>query len=457
METFKKIWDDSCFERYSFYILIVIELLMSFTFLGYIRIPPISITIAYLPILIAGCIFGPLQSVIVSLVFGIASMFKASAAYVLSADAVFSPFLSGSAVNSFVLSIGTSVLFGLAVGMAFRFARKRKYGRIWIGVVSAISPKIHSLLVYTAMGWLFPELGYDYRSTFHWNLNDMVFAIICVLSVELLGVIYRSDTVRNVRMCINESVNNPYASAKMSFCFIMFALFMLSMSVSAAVYFSKRESYMLQQHHVKVSEVIYTDLLLLQIQFLIAMLALDVLTVILLFCLYKYMSYKEYKGEIDDLTGVMRRRMFLYHCDKAQKENGSGLDRTGWFLFVDADYFKEINDTFGHSVGDTVLKEIAQKLQCVFGEHGKVGRIGGDEFAVLIDAPMPKQELGQRLERFLKDVSEAIPDQKISCSIGAYEFTFPQNVKYLLKETDRMLYKAKERGRACFVIKTKQE
>ena len=65
-----------------------------------------------------------MASVIVGAVFGLASMYKASASYVLPADAVFSPFLSGSPVASFLLSVGTRVFFGLVIGLAF-FSRKK--------------------------------------------------------------------------------------------------------------------------------------------------------------------------------------------------------------------------------------------------------------------------------------------------------------------------------------------
>ena len=129
MKIAKKIWGDSCFDRYFLGILIAIELLMSFTFLGYIHIPPISVTIAYLPILVAGCLFGPVHAIIVGIIFGIASMYKASAFYVMPADAVFSPFLSDSPVNSLLLSIGARALFGFLIGIAFIFAKKRKYYR----------------------------------------------------------------------------------------------------------------------------------------------------------------------------------------------------------------------------------------------------------------------------------------------------------------------------------------
>ena len=157
------------------------------------------------------------------------------------------------------------------------------------------------------------------------------------------------------------------------------------------------------------------------------------------------MAYNEYMGDLDALTGVMGRRMFLYHCEKAQKTSRPDQKRTGWFLFVDADYFKTINDTFGHSVGDQVLQEIAVNLQRMAGDDGTVGRLGGDEFAVLIESSM-------RLDQFLQRISCALAGKRISCSIGAYEFVFPQNIKYLLEETDNILYKAKERGRACYVM-----
>ena len=448
----KKLWNDSCFVRYSLGILIAIELLMSFTFLGYIHIPPISVTTAYIPILVAGCLFGPLQSVIVGLTFGAASMYKASASYVMPADAAFSPFLSSSPVNSLLLSVGTRALFGLLIGLAFLLARRRKHFRLWAGMISMFAPMIHSLLVYTAMGILFPELGYHYHSALQWDWEDGVFAAICVATVEILWAIYQSKTIQHIKLCIDQSIHSPYSSKKMNLFFALLESFVICMAVFAANYFSERESFMLNQHGIAVSSSISADLLHLQIQFLFASLSLNAISVILLMSIYKYMAYNEYIGDLDALTGVMGRRMFLYHCEKAQKTIRTGQERTGWFLFVDADYFKSINDTFGHSVGEHVLKMIAANLQQIVGEDGKVGRIGGDEFAVIIETPMPQQELRRRLDQFLTALSGTLDSRTISCSIGAYEFVFPQNVKDLLTETDNILYQAKENGRACYVM-----
>lgn len=78
--------------RYIFGFLIALELFMSFSFLGYIHIEPISMTFSYIPVLIAGCVLGPKESTITGTVFGLASMWKASALYVTRGDAIFSPF-----------------------------------------------------------------------------------------------------------------------------------------------------------------------------------------------------------------------------------------------------------------------------------------------------------------------------------------------------------------------------
>ena len=154
-------------DRYLFTTLLAIEFLMSFTFLGYIHIEPISITIAYIPILIAGCFLGAGQATAIGLFFGLSSMYKASAYYVMPLDKVFSPFLSGYPLGSLLLSVGTRALFGWLVGMLFMLAKKLRHPRIGIGVVSALSPKVHSILVYSAMEFLFPELGYNFAYAFH--------------------------------------------------------------------------------------------------------------------------------------------------------------------------------------------------------------------------------------------------------------------------------------------------
>ena len=98
------------------------------------------------------------------------------------------------------------------------------------------------------------------------------------------------------------------------------------------------------------------------------------------------------------------------------------------------------------------LKQIAESLKNIFSSYGAVGRVGGDEFAVIINEKMTKEQLEEQLKKFLLDISTILPERTVSCSIGVYHFGFPKSQKELLTRTDDALYKAKEKGRACYVI-----
>ncbi len=176
------------------------------------------------------------------------------------------------------------------------------------------------------------------------------------------------------------------------------------------------------------------------------MLALNFILLILILMVYRYMKFREYTGELDFLTGIMGRRLFLHTCLRSQKSHAGSA---GWFLVCDLDYFKHINDKYGHSVGDEVLKQFAEHLQNTFRFCGFVGRIGGDEFTVMLDINLSSDQLEHLLTQFLRDISGILEQVTVSCSIGAYRFVFPQEIKHLLTETDRVLYQAKENGRAC--------
>ena len=108
--------------------------------------------------------------------------------------------------------------------------------------------------------------------------------------------------------------------------------------------------------------------------------------------IYQYMKYREYQGEIDFLTGVMGRRLFLQHCQNIQSDQRIH-GHQGWFLFLDVDWFKQINDKLGHMAGDETLKKFAMFLKEQFEPYGAVGRVGGDEFAVMIEEEMSQEVL----------------------------------------------------------------
>lgn len=149
----------SAFDTYIFIILICIEILMSFTFLGYIHIPPISLTFAYIPILIAACLFGPVQSTILGAVFGLASMYKSSAYYVMPSDMIFSPFLSGNPIGSIFVSVISRIVFGFVLGLIFLWAKKKPSHKAVDSCRRSRFDKVTCILCLPCHGNIFSAVG----------------------------------------------------------------------------------------------------------------------------------------------------------------------------------------------------------------------------------------------------------------------------------------------------------
>lgn len=405
-------WKHLKFEKYVFVLLLTIELIMSFTFLGFIHIDPISLTTAYIPIVVAGCLLGPLESTLIGLVFGLASMYKASALYVVSDDKIFSPLYSGNPIGSILLSVGSRVLFGFVIGYLFSIIKGRKYEKIGIWILSLISQWIHAFLVFTVMGACFPQLGYTGMSTFHMGINDALIALCCLFWVEVAYKIYHKERIQKYKDAVNQSLDDPYLSSKIVAISSGISFLIICIAIFSTGYFAERSTYMLKQHRVHVTRTI----------------------------------------EIDSLTGVMGRRLFLQHCQNIQSDQRIH-GHQGWFLFLDVDWFKQINDKLGHIAGDETLKKFAMFLKEQFEPYGAVGRVGGDEFAVMIEEEMSQEALEEEMKQFFQNISGIQKEVTVSCSIGVYRFKYPKTIKELLTKTDEILYEAKANGRGCFVIR----
>ena len=152
----------------------------------------------------------------------------------------------------------------------------------------------------------------------------------------------------------------------------------------------------------------------------------------------------------DPLTGVLNRRGFM---DQYERELDR-CDRDGTPLslaMVDIDHFKMINDTYGHGVGDVVLRQVARVLPPAQAESATVGRIGGEEFAILLpeltnDQAVPVIE-SIRLAIAALVLREA-PDLRITASFGLAQYGAEARTDVqLLAQADAALYHSKEQGR----------
>jgi diguanylate cyclase (GGDEF)-like protein/PAS domain S-box-containing protein len=121
-------------------------------------------------------------------------------------------------------------------------------------------------------------------------------------------------------------------------------------------------------------------------------------------------------------------------------------------MFLDLDGFKPVNDTFGHPKGDAVLKSVSQRLVREVGESGHVGRMGGDEFAIVMRDGQSRKKVQHLAERIIAAVAEPYHIEKAEIRIGvsigcAFGPIDGQSVDDLIQKADLALYQAKGQGR----------
>ena len=441
---------------YLFAALLAVELLMSFSFLGYFHVEPISITIAYIPVLLAGALMGPVESTLLGTAFGLASMWKATASYVMAFDRLFSPFLSGSPWKSLLLSVGSRALFGLLIGLLYLPARnlRRPWLWLWLAVVSFFGRIIHSFLVYTALWLFFPETGYTPASA----LEDLVspdglavglISIVLVLAIWLIG---HSATWQKFRLRLEAARRFQQRERYHVLSTVGIILVTLCSAVAVAIYFVHRMDTVLEEYGITLSDYVYSDLLHLQIQFLIGILSLTALVILFLLLNRWYTTYMDREAKLDPLTGIMNRGAFFFVCGKALRKYQPAGNVYRYFIMADLDSFKEINDSFGHPEGDYALTETVRLLRDIFGRDCLLGRVGGDELAIL-HAPVTREELEARLRRLqarLHNIRWA--DHSLSCSIGALPVPPQASVEDLYRDADALLYTAKSYGKDQYII-----
>lgn len=162
----------------------------------------------------------------------------------------------------------------------------------------------------------------------------------------------------------------------------------------------------------------------------------------------------ELKTRTDGLTGLLNKATFEKEVrDFVDKNSTEG----SCFIFLDMDHFKDINDTFGHSVGDQVIKDNAKKIQLLFANFDLVGRFGGDEFCIFVKE-IPRDTLIDKLKFAVKKMEQEYPYEggvvKLSASIGAaYCKREKISFKEFLDVADNAAYTAKDNGRNCYILK----
>ena len=157
----------------------------------------------------------------------------------------------------------------------------------------------------------------------------------------------------------------------------------------------------------------------------------------------------------DSLTRLFARDHFRELLDK-EVESSSRDEQQGVLMLIDLDRFKQVNDVYGHAVGDVLLSEVADRFRRASPANAVIGRLGGDEFGLFLPHPCTLDEAGEVADKIIALVSENYliegKDVSVGASIGMAEIgNDGSSTSVLMTNADLALYEAKGRGRGTFV------
>ena len=163
-------------------------------------------------------------------------------------------------------------------------------------------------------------------------------------------------------------------------------------------------------------------------------------------------SMNTYSESRDGLTGLYNKKAITEMAIKKINEEKSPCS----LIILDADKFKECNDSYGHIFGDRVLVTIASCITDAIKGKGIAGRIGGDEFLIILD--LTEEDDIRNVTRNIRtgiqwNITNVEPDSVVTCSMGIARFPLnARNYEELFQIADKSLYIAKYRGRNCYII-----
>lgn len=174
-----------------------------------------------------------------------------------------------------------------------------------------------------------------------------------------------------------------------------------------------------------------------------------ILSVIIIFLIRKYVKNTlEYLVDYDGLTNIYNKRYFN-ECLELEIAKAEKQEKNLSLIILDIDHFKKVNDTYGHDVGDIILKELSELIKNTLEKDYMLSRIGGEEFAVIAPGLDKGQafKLAEEIRKTVEEYNFSYPLKDITISLGVSEHTKDDNTILLFKRADISLYEAKYNGR----------
>lgn len=159
-----------------------------------------------------------------------------------------------------------------------------------------------------------------------------------------------------------------------------------------------------------------------------------------------------YLANIDTLTNLHTRR-YLYNLGEKEFLISKSHNNYLSVIMMDIDFFKKFNDTYGHSIGDKILKNVSSNINKALRKHDIAGRYGGEEFVVILPNTDTEEAkaFAENLRVIIQNMKLSIKQHgQINCTISLGVSSIKSqmdNIEDLIKEADIMLYRAKENGR----------
>ncbi|SIN79471.1 diguanylate cyclase [Halodesulfovibrio marinisediminis] len=160
----------------------------------------------------------------------------------------------------------------------------------------------------------------------------------------------------------------------------------------------------------------------------------------------------------DSLTGIYNRRKFF----ELAEQMFATYDENLYAIMLDIDFFKRVNDNYGHDAGDIVLQKTTEIISGLLPLTSVFGRLGGEEFGVILTAPSYEKVihlLDKIVSTYANTDIKIGPKQKVRCTIScgmSPKYKYTSSIDELLKEADAALYEAKKTGRNKRIVRAER-